>query len=652
MNLWGFVIARRIRVVEHRRDEVQKFLNRVTAADLFKPKTWQHLTAFVKIIPDGDILPSRARYTRQSNDWQVGVNHLYADANNALWFSLPDVVASVILTGRVPKVLDAFRIEAHGTLSGLKPVKLRGAIEVNPKTQDFFKVVIEERKRLAQRSDSDTVERERLDKALKVLANATSYGIYAEMNRQESDRETCVTCHGIDAEAFTCRVLHPDVPGEYCFPPLASLITGAARLMLALLEYCVTEMGGTYAMEDTDSMAIVATEHGGIIPCQGVSFNALSWEQVREIARRFEALSPYDPSAIHGSILKIEKDNFYPKADKQRQLYCLAISAKRYALFVKDAKGLPVLLRKGVNNDEDRWSEHGLGHLLNPTDPESEDRDWIAQVWQRIIFKAVSLRTANLEFAGRPAVGRITVSSPAVMRPLEDLNCGKKYADQIKPFNFLLSCHVAQFGHPVGADPARFHLVGPYETDARKWLETNWIDQYSGKRYRITTTDLPGRHTARVKTYCDIATEYEFHSESKCADADGKICTKQTVGLLQRRHIRIDQIKYIGKESNSLEEVDEALIHSADSVYTEYPDPRRDEWETRIRPVLGKIPLSRLEKLTGLSRRTLIYARVGRKRPHKKNQKILAAIVRKLDKKTARSEKERNNIHAIQKPRR
>jgi len=57
------------------------------------------------------------------------------------------------------------------------------------------------------------------------------------------------------------------------------------------------------------------------------------------------------------------------------------ISAKRYALFVRDASGTPVLLRKDTNNKENQWSEHGLGHLLNPTDPESDDREWIAQVW-------------------------------------------------------------------------------------------------------------------------------------------------------------------------------------------------------------------------------------------------------------------------------
>jgi hypothetical protein len=39
--------------------------------------------------------------------------------------------------------------------------------------------------------------------------------------------------------------------------------------MLELLEHSVRELGGTYPMEDTDSMAIVATEHGGLISCSG-----------------------------------------------------------------------------------------------------------------------------------------------------------------------------------------------------------------------------------------------------------------------------------------------------------------------------------------------------------------------------------------------
>jgi hypothetical protein len=142
-------------------------------------------------------------------------------------------------------------------------------VKIDPRTQDFFRVVIKQRKLSAKRTDISAEERKRLDTALKVLANAASYGIYAEMNRQESEQKVRVSCQGIDPEPYTCSVTHPERPGEYCFPPLASLITGAARLMLALLEKSLTEMGGTYAMEDTDSMAIVATERGGCIPCPG-----------------------------------------------------------------------------------------------------------------------------------------------------------------------------------------------------------------------------------------------------------------------------------------------------------------------------------------------------------------------------------------------
>ena len=663
MELWRFVIAREIKVIDHCEAEVEVFLRRITPDQLFKRETWKHLTAFVRVIPDGDILPSRAGYSVETNDWQVAVNHLYCrndDPKNALWFSLPDVVFSVLRTGRIPKIVEAFRIEAHGTLPDLKPIKLRGMVEIDPTNEDFFKVVIEQRKLLKKRTDLTEVEKERLDKALKVLANGTSYGIYGETIRQESDHKVYVRCHGIYPERFTSYVAHPDEPGEYCFPPVASLITGAARLMLGLLEHCVTDLSGTYAMEDTDSMAIVATEHGGLVPCPGGPYRtedgreavkALSWAQVRGISDRFAALNPY---ALQGSILKIEDDNVDPMTGEQRQLWCVAISAKRYNLFLKNEKGEPVLLRAScpycgtknkpdakkcvecekpvtVNNKEDRWSEHGLGHLLNPADPENEDREWIAQAWLNIDRKVLGLSTEEPAFANLPAVGRVTISSPAVMRPFEKLNDGKRYVDQIKPFNFLLTCHVKQFGHPIGSDPEHFHLVAPYESDPKQWLKMDWIDQYTGKTYRIGTTGNHGeRNTARVKTYGEVLREYEVHPESKCADWNGNPCSKQTVGLLQRRHIRIKQVKYIGKESNSLEAVVSGLIHSAQNVYTEYSDPRRDEWETRTRPALKKAPLPLLIEKSKLSHTMLTDARAGRKRPHPKNQVLLASILQEM----------------------
>jgi hypothetical protein len=680
MGLWRLVTAYKIQVVEHCAEEILALLNGITLERLFDPETWKHFVGFVKVIPDGDILPSRSKYNGDTSDWQVAINYLSGDMGNsrhALWFSLPDVIVSRILTGRAPKVLDAFRLERVAVVPayyqesdafirsvfgdsltaeleqqllapakpverawGLKPVKLRGAIEVDPTKQDFFKVVIEQRKLLGSRADLTETDRDRLDKFLKVLANSSSYGIYAEMIREESEKKVKVVCRCNDSEPYPCPVVHPEKPGEFCFPPMASLITGGARLMLALLEKCVSDLGGTYAMEDTDSMAIVATENGELVPCPGgprrmpngtAAIKTLSWKEVEHIAKRFEALNPYNREAVPESILKIEPDNyeFCKPTEKQRQLYCVAISAKRYALFLKDENGEPILLKRRINSEKDHWKQHGLGHLLNPTDPESPDRQWIAQVWLGIVRRALGLQTDTPAFETSPAVGRVSVSSPTLIKALADLNAGKKYTAQIKPFNFLLTCQVAPAGHPDGANEERFRLIAPYESDSRKWLKNDWIDQYTASTYRVTTDGYHGGETfALVKTYGKVLQEYARHPESKCGDDAGNACSEDTLGLLQRRHVHISRIRRIGKESNKLEPVLMGDLSLRD-VTTEYPHPADDEWPDEILPILRKIPLSFLMKESGLSKRALLDIRAGRSMPHPKNRELLTAIARR-----------------------
>ena len=636
MGLWRYVVARQVAVVPGDVAETTEFLRTITPETLFDPATWPTLIGFARVIPNGDILPTRGRYSVEANDFQVAINHVYAtsdDPKDSLWYALPDLAASVLLTGRVPAMVETFTIEPQGQLANLRPITLRGAVPIDPRRDDFFRRVIEERKRLASNTELSDDERKRLDKALKVLANATSYGIFAEMIREETAEKIAVTCYGIDPKPFTCRVRNPEHAGEYCFPPLASLITAAARLMLALLERCVTDLGGTYAMEDTDSMAIVATQRGGLIECPGgthpkrgkAAIRALSWAQVHTITQRFERLNPYD---LKGSVLKIEDDNFEPRTARQRQLWCVAISAKRYALFIRDRHGEPALLREGVNNKEDRYSEHGLGHLLNPIDPQSDDRDWIAAAWLAIVRRSLGLPTKPIRFAKRVAVGRTTVSSPAVIRPLRSLNEDKPYTKRIKPFNFIVSCHVRKLGHPIGVNPATFHLIAPYETDPRKWEAMPWIDQYSGRRYRISASAQHGsRNMARVTSYGDVLREYEYHPEAKCADSDGIPCGKQTIGLLGRRHIAIDGFTYIGKESNKLEEVEEQGGFDPSDVYVEYPDPKRDEWETKWLPMLRLMPVPKLLG-QGISRATIYAARSGRDLYASTRAKLVKALRR------------------------
>jgi hypothetical protein len=138
------------------------------------------------------------------------------------------------------------------------------------------------------------------------------------------------------------------------------------------------------------------------------------------------------------------------------------------------------------------------------------------------------------------------------------------------------------------------------------------------------------RRTALVKTYDDIAREYKYHPESKCAAADGNVCEKPTIGLLQRRHVFMDLIRYISKESNLLDDVEAGMIHSASRVYTEYPDARRDEWQLKTLPALKKVPMAHLQEQSGMSRSQLFEVLAGRSRPHPRNQERLAEIVRRM----------------------
>jgi len=71
-------------------------------------------------------------------------------------------------------------------------------------------------------------------------------------------------------------------------------------------------------------------------------------------------------------------------------------------------------------------------------------------------------------------------------------------------------------------------------------------------------------------------------------------------------------------------------IHSAQSVDTEYPDPHRDEWQTKILPAVGKFPVRILMGLTNKSESMLRRTLAGRSRPRVRNQVLLKSALRKI----------------------
>ena len=89
---------------------------------------------------------------------------------------------------------------------------LRGEADIDPRSQDFFRAVVEERKRAEAREGKESWRA----KGLKVLANATSYGIYAQMTRHElaPDRREHVTVYERADDPHSYPTSAPEDPGD------------------------------------------------------------------------------------------------------------------------------------------------------------------------------------------------------------------------------------------------------------------------------------------------------------------------------------------------------------------------------------------------------------------------------------------------------
>lgn len=125
-----------------------------------------------------------------------------------LWFTLADVIASKLLSGKAPKIIEAITFSAREPQSGLKAIRIAGNPDylVDPANDDFFKRLIDLRTTVKVRLKSATaLNRDAFDseqQALKILANSTSYGIFVEINVADLDTPEKLICYGPEGEGF------------------------------------------------------------------------------------------------------------------------------------------------------------------------------------------------------------------------------------------------------------------------------------------------------------------------------------------------------------------------------------------------------------------------------------------------------------------
>jgi hypothetical protein len=213
-------------------EEVREHLARVTVEGCFERKLWPQFRFFALTYPEDDILPVRTVYNGTTQN--IGINYL--TSKEPVWFAGPDIIASVLLTGKVPRIEKAIRVVAHRKQPLLGSTSLRGMVDVDANTQSLFRHVIEQRS--VHESD------EALHYWLKILASSGSYGLFVELNPNDTIATKLKVFSGEEFFETTSDVV--EEPGKWFAPHIGSLITAGGRLLLAMLERCIADAGGTY----------------------------------------------------------------------------------------------------------------------------------------------------------------------------------------------------------------------------------------------------------------------------------------------------------------------------------------------------------------------------------------------------------------------
>lgn len=489
MGLWKLMIADLIET-EDVTGEIRELLEIINLEYLQNKEGWKEFVVMVKLRPDEDILPARMDYKGDSGSFNVGVNYL--SSNHELWYALPDVIASVLLTGKAPEIIEAVRFVPVGIQEGLRASQILG-IDIDPESDNLVQVLVEERQKIKiqmKKIEKTTPEYKQLDgraQAIKILVNAMSYGIFIELNPE--DRKSDIEVYGLDS--FSTSQNRYEKPGNFYHPLLAVMITSGSKLFLAMAEAKVKELGATHAYMDTDSI-FVPPEHA------------------QQITDYFQPLNPYN---LDIALLKPEKVDYW----------FFGISSKRYPLYK---------FRKNKIIFKD-FKLHGLGHLTNPFSNDGGG-DWHEEIWDDLLqlhYDMISSRDIEEKYANMYAVSKLAVSTPNVWNRFKKLNKGKSWKEQIKPFNFCLVGFQA-----VEENGRVIKPLAPYSDNPQTIVHEPFIDYETGEV-------MQGSHY--FKSLSKTILQYAEHPEHKF---------EGDIGTLERRHIHVDGILYIGKEANNIDE--------------------------------------------------------------------------------------------------
>jgi hypothetical protein len=501
---------------------------------LYDPKTWRKFNCFVLVEPNGATLP--VRFRKDAQDRPIGRNGKRKaepftiavtpiNTPEPRWYTLADVIGSVLLGEQVPKIRRAIRFVPKGRHRP-RSTKFRNSVELWS-NRPIFKTIVEQKQIAKDRSTGDD-DLAALALGLKELANSGAYGIYAEVNVKPPKSDDPIAGDVYADIAFESSKVHDERPGAFANPILASLITGGTRLILAMLEREVNDRGGAFAFCDTDSLAICSGDRCPEgVPC-------LPESEIAAIIARFDSLSPYDPTIVP-HLLKVE----YPGITDLR---CFAVSAKRYVLYQ---------WRLGKRIQIVKASESALGAIIgrsrNETTPKLARRIWLSILMDHLDVNPSQRRRAKrlIDF-DVPMRRKFPISAPAILSRLNPHNRSKSYDHRIKPYGFVQSITPAVIG---SNEPLP---IAPFERDLAKSKRLQWVDYHTGDPIRLDWSGSSMADTVPVMRLSEYVHDYQRHPEAKAADWNGNPAGADTIGLLRRLPLQSKRLIRIGKEVDRL----------------------------------------------------------------------------------------------------
>jgi hypothetical protein len=499
--------------------EFRDFIENIKLEDLTDLAIWRSKLRGIALVElDDDVFPIRGKFGTKVVSG-IGVN--YAKGKQ-LWFSYPDIVGSFLLSGKVPKIVKSYKFVPRGIQPTLKPIKLFGKI-IDPRETDLIKYLVERRLEIKKmlKNDPNNESLKNEDQIAKGITASCSYGKFLQINTRDTrpvkvgktkkKKPVKVDVYGF--EHFKASTEKLEYPGELFNPLIGILATGGARLILAMSEAFIKSRGCSFCAMDTDSVFLV--DPAGV-PSIVDDFKAF-----------FKPLSPYSQDA---DTFKVEKADDGTPLDHQ---LCFCVSSKRYCWFKRTGSDIQIL----------KASSHGLGFML---DMREEN---VIEFWKNIIkFHEGKLTRQDIEnkYAGKVVMQQLTITSPQVLSRFKGIaNNGKR---KMRPFSFMITGQAYRI-NPKTSEP--IIPVVPFTKDRSTVQYQPFFDLKTGKVYSENTDYY-------WKPLSEVFFDFYNHEEQKF---DGDI------GELTRKHIVIDDINFVGKETNDLEASTVTGALSEDQIY-------------------------------------------------------------------------------------